>query len=384
MNSSRWLTHLTLLWVAAMPTLCRALDPLPVPAPDENDRIQIVLPRPGWGGKVDLSWEGAPLAAVHVEGEPKRYVRSWLPGGGTRPTRLRLANVRGWEFPAMATFEVLRATKQYGDGRWVFRLEDAVASPAGPTGVELYTWRFDATRGGNYTVEVIGGAWREQTEAVEVECSGKLRTGQLDFTGTRAVVNKSIGRLRIAGAGPQTLRLTVGEANRPRLGRAVGVILRPAPEGPRNRPGPAGNYELAAAAAAVEGMHLRLEERNGIRRVTGWPDGPGALAWEIDDVRSGRYGVLVGVRCGPETPERIEVEVAGNGVSVLPVDTAGAVRWLEAGEVDIRRMADHPVRLRAKGKIPETGWDVEGVRLVPREPGAGNQSASPDSSSSRM
>jgi hypothetical protein len=141
---------------------------------------------------------------------------------------------------------------------------------------------------------------------------------------------------------------------------------------------------LAAAAAAVEGMHLRLEERNGIRRVTGWPDGPGALAWEIDDVRSGRYGVLVGVRCGPERPERIEGEVAGNGVSVLPVDTAGAVRWLEAGEVDIRRMADHPVRLRAKGKIPETGWDVEGVRLVPRELGAGNQSASPDSSSSRM
>lgn len=384
MHPSRWLARLAFLWVAALPVLCRALDPLPVPAPDENDRIQILLPRPGWGGKVDLAWKGPPLAAVHVEGEPKRYVRAWIPGAGIRSTRLRLANVRGWEFPATATFEVLRATKQYSDGRWVFRLEDAVASPAGPTGVELYTWRFDATRGGNYTVEVIGGAWREQTEAVEVECSGRLRTGQLDFTGTRAVVNKSIGRLRIAGAGLQTLRLTVGEANRSRLGRAVGVILRPAPEGPRNRPGPAGNYELASAAAALEGMYLRMEERDGIRRVTGWQDGHASLAWEIDDVRPGRYGVWVGVRCGAETPERIEVEVAGKAVSVQLVDTTGAVRWMEAGEIEIRRMADHPVRLRAQGRIPGAGWELEGVRIVPRELGVGNQSPSTDSSSSRM
>ena len=384
MYPSRWLTRLTLLWVAAMPVFCRALDPLPVPAPDENDRIQIVLPRPGWGGKVDLSWKGPPLAAVRVEGEPKRYVRSWLPGGGMRPTRLRLANVRGWEFPAQATFEVLRATKPYPDGRWVFRVEDAVASPAASTGVELYTWRFDAVRGGNYTVEVIGGAWREQTEAVEVECAGKLRTGQLDFTGSRALVNKSIGRLKIAGAGPQTLRLTVGEANRSRLGRAVGVILRPAPEGPRNRPGPAGNYELAAAGAALEGMHLRIEETDGIRRVTGWQEGPGTLAWEIDDVRPGRYGVWVGLRGGSEVPERVEVEVAGKAVLVSAGDTGGTVRWMEAGEVEIRRMADHPVRLRTQGRNPGKAWAVEGVRLVPRELGVGNHSASPDSSNSRM
>jgi hypothetical protein len=301
-----------------------------------------------------------------------------------RPTRLRLANVRGWEFPATATFEVLRATKQYSDGRWVFRLEEAVASPAGSTGVELYTWRFDATRGGNYTVEVIGGSWREQTEAVEVECSGRLKTGQLDFTGNRAVVNKSIGRLRIAVAGPQTLRLQVGEANRPRLGRAVGVILRPAPEGPRNRPGPAGNYELAAAAAALEGMNLRIEEVDGIRRVTGWQEGPGTLAWEADDVRPGRYGVWVGLRCGAEVPERIEVEVAGKVVLGSATDTAGSVRWLELGEVEIRRMADHPVRLRTKGRSPGKGWEVEGVRLVPRELGVGNHSSSPEASSSRM
>ena len=90
------------------------------------------------------------------------------------------------------------------------------------------------------------------------------------------------------------------------------------------------------------------------------------------------------MRGGSEVPERVEVEVAGKTVLVSAGDTGGTVRWMEAGEVEIRRMADHPVRLRTQGRNPGKGWAVEGVRLVPRELGVGNHSASPDSSNSRM
>ncbi len=80
----------------------------------------------------------------------------------------------------------------------------------------------------------------------------------------------------------------------------------------------------------------------------------------------------------------MEVEVAGKVLPVSAVDTAGTVRWMEAGEVEIRRMADHPVRVRTQGRNPGKGWAVEGVRLVPRELGVRNHSASPEASSSRM
>ena len=155
MHSSRWLARALVVLGLLVPGLCRALAPLPVPEPDENDRFHVVLPRPGWGGKIDLKWNGPPLVAATVEGEPKRFVKSWNAVPGRRRTRIWVANVEGWDFPAHASFEVLRTTRQYPDGRWTFRLEDAQAAPVKRLGVELYTWEFEATRPGNYTVEVM-------------------------------------------------------------------------------------------------------------------------------------------------------------------------------------------------------------------------------------
>jgi hypothetical protein len=353
-----------------VPGLCRSLASLPVPEPDENDRFHVVLPRPGWGGKIDLKWNGAPLVAATVEGEPKRFVKSWNAVPGRRRTRIWVANVEGWEFPAQASFEVLRSTRQYPDGRWTFRLEDAKAAPVSRLGVELYTWEFEATRPGNYTVEVLGSSWLEQTEAVEVQVGGRVRTGQLDFTASTSVVgNKSIGRLRIGQAGPQTLRLIVGEPGRTRLGRAMGVVLRPAPEGPRNRPGTGGEYLLESGTAALQGMALGVSEGAGVKRVSGWTEPGAALGWEYDDVKPGRYSVQIGWRAWGGAPEHLEVETLRQKVRLVPEGSGGEVRWAEAGEIVVPRMADIPLVLRAAGRISGTDWEVVGVRLVPKGSG---------------
>ena len=369
MHSSRWLARVVVFLGLLVPGLCRALAPLPVPPPDENDRFHVVLPRPAWGGKIDLKWGGPPLVAATVEGEPKRFVKSWNAVPGRRRTRIWVANVEGWEFPAQASFEVLRSTRQYPDGRWTFRLEDAKAAPVSRLGVELYTWEFEATRPGNYTVEVLGSSWMEQTEAVEVQVGGRLRTGQLDFTASTSVVgNKSIGRLRIGQAGPQTLRLIVGEPGRTRLGRALGVVLRPAPEGPRNRPGASGEYLLESGTAALQGTNLVVAEIAGGKRVSGWAESGAALGWEYDDVKPGAYTVYIGWRAWGGAPEHLEVETLRQKVQIAPLSTGGEIRWAEAGEISVQRTADIPLVLRAAGRISGKDWEVVGVRLVPKNP----------------
>jgi hypothetical protein len=369
MHSSRWLARAVVILGLLVPGLCRALAPLPVPPPDENDRFHVVLPRPGWGGKIDLKWNGPPLLAATVAGEPKRFVKSWNAVPGRRRTRIWVANVEGWEFPAQASFEVLRSTRQYPDGRWTFRLEDAKAAPVSRLGVELYTWEFESTRPGNYTVEVLGSSWMEQTEAVEVQVGGRVRTGQLDFTTSTAVVgSKTIGRLRIAQAGPQTIRLIVGEPGRIRLGRAMGVVLRPAPEGPRNRPGSDGEYLLESGTAALQGMGLGFSEVAGAKRVSGWTEPGAALGWEYDDVKPGTYAVHIGWRAWGGAPEHLEVETLRQKVRIVPEATGGEVRWVQAGDITVQRMADIPLVLRASGRISGKNWEVVGVRLVPRSP----------------
>lgn len=351
-----------LVWLASIPV--RALDPLPVPVLDENDRFQLVLPRPGWGGKLDLRWNGPPLVGAHVEGEPKRYVRYWNEQPRRGRTRIWVANVDGWGFPAAASFEVLTATRDYPDGRWAFRLEDAVAAPVSGKGVERYQWRFEAVRAGNYTVEVLGCSWREQTEAVEVRCGGRLKTGQLDYSANpRVIGNKSIGRMRIDGPGTRTLELTVGEEGRGRLGRALGVLLRPAPEGPRNRPGSDGSYRLPAVVAALEGRHLVVGP--GTNSVSGWAEAGAALGWEFDDARPGLYGVWVGWRARRNVPERLEVEALRQKLGFRPELTDGEERWVRVGELRVERMADVPVRLRAAGLPAAPDWELLGLRLEP-------------------
>jgi hypothetical protein len=242
--------------------------------------------------------------------------------------------------------------------------------------VELYTWEFEATRPGNYTVEVLGSSWMEQTEAVEVQVGGRLRTGQLDFTASTSVVgNKSIGRLRIGQAGPQTLRLIVGEPGRTRLGRAMGVVLRPAPEGPRNRPGSGGEYLLESGTAALQGTNLVVSEVAGGKRVSGWSESGAALGWEYDDVKPGTYAVHIGWRTWGGAPEHLEVETLRQKVRIVPEVTGGEVRWAEAGEIDVQRMADIPLVLRTSGRISGKDWELVGVRLAPKSPGGAASTA---------
>jgi hypothetical protein len=92
------------------------------------------------------------------------------------------------------------------------------------------------------------------------------------------------------------------------------------------------------------------------------------LGWEYDDVKPGTYAVHIGWRAWGGAPEHLEVETLRQKVRIVPEATGGEVRWVQAGDITVQRMADIPLVLRASGRISGKNWEVVGVRLVPRSP----------------
>lgn len=332
-------------------------------APASLNRHAGRLEGPSAPKRFDIPWTDGEVGSVRVDGAPRRFVKWWQVSSDGRTVRVALDWVTGGEPPAVVTLEGIASTGQMPDGRWQFRVADAHTKTA-PKGQRFHEWDLEATRGGNYTVELVGGAWDERTEAVEVTLCGQTRPGQLDFLdGRNRVASKPVGRIRIPGAGPQLLRVQVGEADRSLRGELKALVLRPAPEGARSRPDASGGFVLRAGDAALNGRSMTVVGWGDTATVSGWNDDAASLGWDCEEVRAGRYRVELVASAGPDVEGDLEVRVAGQALRT-PLATGGrdgnAARAL--GEVEVTRAGDQPVVLQARGARGR--WGVSAVRLV--------------------
>ena len=311
--------------------------------------------------RFDIPWSDGEVSSVTVDGGPRRYVKWWQRSDDGRTVRVAMEWVNGGEPPALVTVEAIPSTGQTPDGRWSFRTSDAATTSAGPHAMRIHEWNFHATRGGNYTVEITGGAWDERTEAVEVELCGQTKVGQLDYTGGKnRVGSKPVGRIRIPGPGPQRLRVLVGESNRGLQGHLDSVVLRPAPEGGRQRANEAATYTLRAADAALAGEGLTVVGWGESAVVPGWSEEAASLDWTCDEVLPGRYRVEFQGRAGADAAGEIEVRALGQSLRT-PLIPGGEISRV-LGEIEVSRRGDREVSVRPRGA--RGTWSVTGVRVT--------------------
>jgi hypothetical protein len=322
--------------------------------------------RPGGRRFKVVQWTGQEIVGMHLEGDPKRYVRWWEPAGEGRPVRMAVEWVRGYEPPAGLTVETVARTGPLPDGRWLFRVGDAATRSAGPKAMRFHEWPLVAERGGNYSVEVTGGAWHVNTEAVEVELCGQTREGQLDYLDSRhRVVNKVIGWVRVPGPGAHRLKVQVGEPDRSLQGAISAVMLRPAPEGERLRSGVEGGYGLRAVDATLAGGQLQVLGAGDQSTVPGWTDTLAGLEWLCEDVRPGRYAVEWRYHAGHDAAGEVVIEGMGQTLRVPLRSAAGGGGEVvqRVGEWEVTRGGDYPVRFHPR---TATGsWSFGSVRLTP-------------------
>lgn len=315
--------------------------------------------------RVDVPWNDGDIASVTLDGGPRRYVKYWQRASDGRSVRVWMEWVPGGEPPAALTIESIPRTGQTPDGRWSFRIEDARSVASGPNAARTHEWTFEPTRGGNYQVEITGAAWDQRTEAVEVDLCGQTKIGQLDFTeGRSRLASKSIGRLRVPGAGRQVLRVRVGESNRGLQGAISAIVLRPAPEGARLRAEGDGSFRLRAADAALAGESMSVIGWGDAAVAPAWTEEAARLEWVCDDVRPGRYRVEIAVNAGVDASGEIEVGAFGQAMRSPLMPGSNATRVL--GEIEATRGGEQTIWVRPRGARGD--WSVASVRLVRAEP----------------
>ena len=316
---------------------------------------------------VDVPWSGQEVASIYVDGAPKRFVRWWQMTDRGRSLKVALDWVPGGEPPAVLTVEAAPGTHQLPDGRWIFRVADASAHDSQGGGARVYEWSFPANRAGNYSVEITGNAWEERTEAVDVHVGEVNRSAQLDYTGSRRrMVSKTIGVMRIPAAGPQRLRVRVGEPGRAIRGTLTAVVLRPAAEGVRVRSGPDQGYDLRIADAALAGTNLSVSGSGENAVVRGWTEEAAGLEWLCEDLAPGRYSVELIHRAEENAAGELEIRVGTRTFRTPVVSTAnaGPTERRTVGEIEILQTGDEPVSVGIRGA--RGTWSVSGLKLVRR------------------
>ncbi len=363
--------RLALLSAVVLPFLSHAADSVRLSrsAPASLGRYQARVVDIPMSRLLDVPWPGGEVASVTLDGSPKRFVKWWELDKSGRSLQVAVDWVDGGQPPAVLTVDTLTGTEQLPDGRWTFGISDAASRGGRSAGIRTYEWKFDASRAGNYSVEITGMAWQERPEAVEVELSGATRSGQLDFTGgRRRFASKSIGQMRIPGPGPQVLRVHLGEANRDRLGTLTAVVLRPAPEGARARPGADGSYELRVADGALAGTSLSVIGWGEAAVVPGWTDAAAGVEWLCEEVTPGHYTVELAFTAADDATGEIAVQAFGRTLSVplVPTGHGSTPARRAVGEIEVTRPGDQSVSIR--NWTAQGGWSVSGLRLVRRVP----------------
>jgi hypothetical protein len=337
---------------------------------NKDGKVELALQRWPRGSRLEIPWDGGPIAAATLSQSPHAYVQSWelRPNEGT--LRLILKRADNAAQSAVLSLESLSKTCQYPDGRYVFAVADAQMRKIAGTD-RAYRWDFDVSRPGNYSVEVTGQAGDFRGQPVEVVIGDSNAEGMLEDTGRRArVVNTAIGQLRLSQPGPQHLVLKVGEGRgEARYATVLAVILRPASEGVETVQDRDSSVILHARNATIHGVKAQYHPEPHVDAVAFWTEPSDWVSWTFNVKTPGRFDVELMEACANgQGGSEVEVSVGDRTIrSVIP-ETGGWQRFQSRviGEVELSRTGEFRLAIKPLRKAGDAVMDLRQVRLVPK------------------
>jgi lysophospholipase L1-like esterase len=151
----------------------------------------------------------------------------------------------------------------------------------------------------------------------------------------------------------------------------VAVVARPLPAADTVHTADRGTIVFAADKAMLTGADMKLEKPTDGAVVSGWKEPGDAVRWELKPARWGRYDIELQYAAAGAGATDVQVEVAGQVLTVRRPSTGGADRWerLKVGRFYLAKSEPFSIQVRCSPAGPASGMSLRSLTLKPAPEG---------------
>ena len=131
-------------------------------------------------------------------------------------------------------------------------------------------------------------------------------------------------------------------------------------------PDASGVLILSAEGAELQGLQIKVEEKEGKSNIGFWDRPEDTASWKVKFKAAGKY--KVSASCAAIADDALAiVEVAGKTIDVKPAATGGWDRFseFEAGTIEITQAGEQVVKIRARDAQSWKAINLRWLKLSP-------------------